>query len=93
MAILQRRAVTESNRVILIAPEDISPNPDQPRQHFDPIHLAELADSIRLHGVLQPLSVRKRASSGRYELISGERRLRVRDALRFVTGSLSCAGG
>ena len=77
MAILQRRAATDSNRVIFIAPEEISPNPDQPRQHFEPVHLAGLADSIRCHRILQPLSVRKRPSSGRYELISGERRRRA----------------
>lgn len=75
MALLQRR-VLDSNRVALIAPDLISPNPDQPRQYFDPQGLNELADSIRIHGILQPLTVRRR-SGGRYELVAGERRLRA----------------
>lgn len=76
MALLQRRSMLDSNRVTLIQPDMISPNPDQPRQYFDPQGLAELADSIRIHGILQPLSVRRR-SGGRYELVAGERRLRA----------------
>jgi len=54
----------------------IDPNPEQPRRHFDPEHLDELAASIRRHGVLQPVVVR-RAAGGRYELIVGERRWRA----------------
>lgn len=76
MALLQRRSLLDSNRVTLIAPDMISPNPDQPRQYFDPQGLTELADSIRIHGILQPLTVRRRAG-GRFELIAGERRLRA----------------
>ncbi len=53
----------------------IRPNPEQPRRVFAPETLAELADSIRLHGVLQPLLVRELAQG--YELIAGERRLRA----------------
>lgn len=76
MALLQRKAMLDSNRVHLIAPDLISPNPDQPRQYFDPQGLSELADSIRIHGVLQPLTVRRR-TGGRFELVAGERRLRA----------------
>ena len=54
----------------------IDPNPRQPRQHFDETKLAELADSIRARGVLQPIVVRPLAG-GRYELVAGERRLRA----------------
>jgi ParB family transcriptional regulator, chromosome partitioning protein len=54
---------------------DIKPNPEQPRRGFDPVALQELADSIRMHGVLQPLLVRE--GLGGYELIAGERRLRA----------------
>src|SRR2546427_9521922 len=51
------------------------PSPEQPRRHFDDEALGLLADSIRRHGLLQPLVVRRIA--GRYELIAGERRLRA----------------
>jgi ParB family transcriptional regulator, chromosome partitioning protein len=54
---------------------DIKPNPEQPRRSFDPKALQELADSIRMHGILQPLLVRE--SLAGYELIAGERRLRA----------------
>src|SRR5688500_15906269 len=53
----------------------IRPNPSQPRQHFDEDSLAELAESIRRHGVLQPVLLRP-ADDG-YELIAGERRWRA----------------
>ena len=53
--------------------DDISANPYQPRRHYDADKLAELADSMRAHGVVQPLVVRARDSG--YELIAGERRL------------------
>ena len=54
---------------------DIKPNPEQPRRAFDPTALQELADSIRMHGILQPLLVREGLAG--YELIAGERRLRA----------------
>ncbi len=54
----------------------ISPNPYQPRRGFDPEALAELAESIRRQGLLQPLVV-SRAADGEYTLIAGERRLRA----------------
>jgi ParB family chromosome partitioning protein len=54
----------------------VVPNPQQPRTHFDPTELQGLADSIREHGVLQPIVVSDRGT-GRYELIAGERRLRA----------------
>lgn len=76
MATRHRSSLLDSNRVMLIAPEHIYPNPDQPRRHFEAQGLTELADSIRVHGILQPLSVRRRPG-GRFELISGERRLRA----------------
>jgi ParB family chromosome partitioning protein len=54
---------------------DIVPNPEQPRRLFDEEALDSLAESIRRHGLLQPLVVRRVA--GHYELIAGERRLRA----------------
>ncbi len=54
----------------------ISPNPYQPRRSFNKDALAELSESIKKYGVLQPITVRK-LSEGSYELIAGERRLRA----------------
>jgi ParB family chromosome partitioning protein len=56
----------------------IVPNPEQPRRRFDPEALAALTDSIRRHGLLQPVVVRPLADG--YELIAGERRLRASEA-------------
>ena len=65
----------ETGRVVFLPVRSIRPNPAQPRKIFQEETLDELADSIRQHGILQPLSVRRQGSS--YELISGERRLRA----------------
>ena len=56
--------------------ELVGPNPRQPRRRFDEDALAELAESIRARGVLQPIVVRS-LPSGHYELVAGERRLRA----------------
>ncbi|MBQ2927585.1 MAG: ParB/RepB/Spo0J family partition protein [Oscillospiraceae bacterium] len=64
----------ETGRVVFLPARAIRPNPAQPRKVFRADALEELADSIRQHGLLQPLTVR-RSGSG-YELIAGERRLR-----------------
>jgi len=53
----------------------IDPNPFQPRKHFDKEALQELAESIKLQGILQPILLRKHA--GRYQIVSGERRVRA----------------
>lgn len=71
----RERSLFESNRVLFLPVSSIVPNPNQPRRTFSREGLQELSASIREHGVLQPLSVR-RLSGNRYELISGERRLR-----------------
>jgi ParB family chromosome partitioning protein len=54
----------------------ISPNPYQPRKHFDPERLAELSESIKKKGVLQPVIIRK-GDGGEVFLVAGERRLRA----------------
>lgn len=63
-------------RIIQVPVADVQPNPYQPRKHFDPEALADLAHSISLYGVLQPLLVALRTEGG-YMLIAGERRLRA----------------
>ena len=65
----------ETGRVIFLPAKAIRPNPSQPRRNFDTAAMEELAQSIRLHGILQPLSVRRVGMA--YELIAGERRLRA----------------
>lgn len=65
----------ETGRVVFLPARAIHPNPQQPRRVFEEAALEELAQSIRTHGILQPLSVR-RVGTG-YELIAGERRLRA----------------
>ena len=65
----------ETGRVVFLPARSIRPNPAQPRRVFREEALAELADSIRRHGILQPLSVRRTGTN--YELIAGERRLRA----------------
>ena len=55
----------------------IEPNPDQPRKVFDQVSLDELAESIRLHGVITPITVRKGEKDGYYQIIAGERRWRA----------------
>ena len=73
-ALIPRAA--QASEVPEIPLERISRNPHQPRNHFDEADTAELAASIGLHGVLQPIVVRTTADGG-YELIAGERRLRA----------------
>ncbi|MCL1952027.1 MAG: ParB/RepB/Spo0J family partition protein [Oscillospiraceae bacterium] len=62
--------------VLLLTPDEILPNPAQPRRQFDARELQGLSESIRENGILQPLTVR-RTHGGCYELIAGERRLRA----------------
>lgn len=64
-----------ANRVLEISVRDIDTNRAQPRKSFDEAALRELADSIRVHGVVQPLLVRP--NGGRYTIVAGERRFRA----------------
>jgi ParB family chromosome partitioning protein len=64
---------TGTNRISI---DDIEPNPKQPRRDFDEKALQELAESIKLHDIIQPVTVSK-LTNGKYRLISGERRLRA----------------
>ena len=67
-----------------IPPELIQPNARQPRRTFDQSRLAELAESIRTRGVLQPIVVRPLAG-GSFELVAGERRLRAAQMVELET--------
>jgi ParB family chromosome partitioning protein len=66
-----------TNTLIMVEPNRITASPFQPRRHFDPAKLHDLAEAIRSQGVIEPLIVRPGASDGDYELIAGERRLRA----------------
>ena len=72
---------TSSSNVVPV--DSIETNPNQPRKTFDPDQLASLEESIRTHGVLQPLVVRQ--VDGKYQLIAGERRLRASRAAGLVS--------
>ena len=67
---------TESTGNLYLPISQVESCSSQPRKSFDEAALAELADSIREHGIIQPLTVRKLAS-GYYQIIAGERRWRA----------------
>jgi ParB family chromosome partitioning protein len=73
--LISRTTANQGQQVVEIAVGDVRPNPDQPRQEMDDASLRELARSIRVHGVLQPIIVQRRGDG--YELVAGERRLRA----------------
>ena len=74
MALRKKQGIWETARVVFLSVDQIVPNPAQPRKKFSSQGLDELAESIREHGILQPLTVRRTGEG--FELISGERRLR-----------------
>ncbi|NDF60966.1 MAG: ParB/RepB/Spo0J family partition protein, partial [Crocinitomicaceae bacterium] len=63
--------------ISMIAIENIEANPFNPRTHFEETALKELSESISIHGIIQPLTVRKLGRDNKYQLISGERRFRA----------------
>ena len=67
---------TQEGGSVLLPIAQVEPGLKQPRKRFDEETLADLAESIRLHGILQPLTVR-RLASGYYQIIAGERRWRA----------------
>jgi ParB family transcriptional regulator, chromosome partitioning protein len=73
-----------ADTILHVSPEIVDPNPHQPRQYFDEMALKELADSIREHGILQPLVVTE-SGNGRYQLVAGERRLRAAKQVQLST--------
>jgi ParB family chromosome partitioning protein len=73
-----KQEVAQTVTAILRIPiEQIEPNPRQPRHDFDEQALQELASSIKLHDIVQPITVSQMTASGKYRLISGERRWRA----------------
>jgi ParB family chromosome partitioning protein len=73
---LKPEVVTKTTSVSRIPLDDIIPNPQQPRQDFDQQAINELSESLKLHDIIQPLTV-KQLPSGKFKLIAGERRLRA----------------
>lgn len=67
---------SQSGSTSLIKLSNIEPNPDQPRTEFDKEALEELSKSIKMHGIIQPLTVRK-LGGNLFQIISGERRYRA----------------
>jgi ParB family chromosome partitioning protein len=73
---LKPQVVEAATGIIRIPLEGIETNPKQPRRDFDEISMEELAQSIRVHDIIQPITVSKIAGN-KYRLISGERRWRA----------------
>lgn len=67
---------TSGSAVSTLSVSEIEPNQDQPRREFLPEELSQLAESIKEHGIIQPLVVRSRPN-GRYQIVAGERRWRA----------------
>ena len=71
---LKQNVVENATGISSLPVDEIETNPKQPRRDFDEKALQELADSIKLHDIIQPVTV-SRMANGKYRLISGERRL------------------
>ncbi len=79
----ENAVIADQDRIFQISPDSIDFNPLQPRQNFPESGLRDLAESIRQHGIIQPLVVTKKGD--RFELIAGERRLRSARILGLKT--------
>ena len=75
MQALRSRPGVRRGGILYLRADELSPTPVQPRRRFDDEALAELSESIKTYGILNPLTVRLRG--GKYELVAGERRLRA----------------
>ncbi|HUN03866.1 MAG TPA: ParB/RepB/Spo0J family partition protein, partial [Niabella sp.] len=73
---LKRTVVESVTNISRIPIVEVETNPKQPRRDFDEQALSELAQSIKMHDIIQPITVAKMAN-GKFRLISGERRLRA----------------
>ncbi len=81
--LISEEGTFDGDEVLEIDIQEVRPNPKQPRVQFDDQSLKELAESIREHGLLQPILVRP--SAGGYEIVAGERRLRACQSLGLDT--------
>lgn len=72
--LIERKSFSGANEIAKIPVSNVVPNPNQPRRYFDKESLQKLAQSIREHGIIQPIIVTK-INDEKYELIAGERRL------------------
>ena len=82
-ALLEGADASAESELTEVPVAHIRPNPFQPRSHFDPERLRELAASIQQQGVIQPIVVRRNAEG--YELLAGERRLRAAQMAGYTT--------
>ncbi|MZQ82678.1 ParB/RepB/Spo0J family partition protein [Paenibacillus sp. 5J-6] len=82
-ALITSLHIDESDKVVQIPLAQLRANPYQPRKHFNEDSIKELADSIREHGVIQPIIVRKVLKG--YEIIAGERRFRASQVTGIAT--------
>jgi ParB family chromosome partitioning protein len=73
---LRNEIVEQNTQTLNVSLDKIDVNPNQPRKDFDEVALSELAASIKMHGIIQPLTVSP-IPNGRYRLIAGERRFRA----------------
>lgn len=76
-ALFADNAAENTSAPVSLRLSEIEPNTGQPRKEFEPEALSQLADSIRQHGILQPLVVRPIPGTGTYQLVAGERRWRA----------------
>ena len=83
---LEEKIIDESTKdeIVEISLDELRPNPYQPRKVFDEDKLQELSDSIKEHGVIQPIIVKKSSIKG-YEIIAGERRVKAAKMAGLVT--------
>jgi len=77
----RRIPAEDTPRIFRLRLAEIEPNPDQPRRQLDPKGLEELAASIRRHGLIQPITVKRQGDGDRYLLVAGERRYRAHELL------------
>ncbi len=75
-ALFEANEIDSSGKLMTLRVTQIEPNRAQPRTHFDETALAELADSIKQHGIIQPIVVRS-MPDGMYQIVAGERRWRA----------------